>query len=74
MQHDMVESMRTVTIKDILTDRQIKLAMMLKTARAIHDEIIKPNIETINRRLGQENDPMYLAYAVEYAIGQHKTH
>lgn len=46
--------------------------MKLKTAKQIHDEVIKPNISTINKLLGQENDPMYLAYAVEYALGHNK--
>jgi hypothetical protein len=66
--------MKTVKLSDFLTQRQIKLAMKLKTARQIHDEVIKPNIKAINKVLGQENDPMYLAYAVEYAIGQYKMH
>lgn len=64
--------MKQVSIGDFLTDREINLAIRLKTARAICDEIIKPNIQRINRALGQENDPMYLAYAVEYAVTKFK--
>jgi hypothetical protein len=33
------------------------------------EQIICPNLERINRTLGQENDPMHLAYAVEYVLG-----
>ena len=36
--------------------------------KRIRDEIIKPNIDRINKALGQENDPDYLAYAVEYSM------
>jgi hypothetical protein len=62
--------MRNITLKDFLTDREILRAMELKTAKEICEHVIKPSIERINRTLGQKNDPMYLAYAVEYAITQ----
>lgn len=57
-----------ITIDQFLTPAQIKLSANLKTARAICDQVITPNIATINQKLGQENDPMYLAYAVEYVL------
>lgn len=65
-------------IADILqTDAQQKAAVKLYKearpgtfARRCAEEIIKPNIEAINKKVGQENDPLYLAYAVEYAISQ----
>jgi len=63
-----------VRLTDFLTKKQIALAMELKTAKQIHDKVIQPNINTINRLLGQENDAMYLAYAVEYALTHNKTH
>jgi len=63
---------RRVYITDFLTEREIKQAQELKTARRIHDEIIKPSINRINKDLGQKNDPMYLAYVVEYVIGLSK--
>jgi hypothetical protein len=31
-------------------------------------EIIEPVIDRINKTLGQENDPTYLAYRVEYTM------
>lgn len=60
--------MKQATLKDFLTDREIRRAMELQNARAICQEIIKPAIARINRALGQENDPMYIAYVVEYAF------
>jgi hypothetical protein len=60
--------MKRITLKDFLTDREIRRAAQLKDAKKIHDEIIRPSIARINRALGQENDPMYLAYMVEYAV------
>lgn len=60
--------MKQATLKDFLTDSEIRRAMELKQARAICEEIIKPALARINRALGQENDPIYIAYAVEYAL------
>jgi len=36
--------------------------------RLIAERIIAPNLERIDRSTGQDNDAMYLAYAVEYAL------
>ena len=64
--------MRTMTLPDFLTEEQIKQAHELyKSAPAgtfaarCAKEIIEPNMTEINRRLGQENDARYLAYACE---------
>ena len=59
---------KMVTIGDFLTWAQVRKCEKLKTVKAICKEVIVPNIETINRKLGQKNDPMYLAYMVEFAI------
>ncbi len=62
-------SMRTVTLPDFLTEAQIKKATELYPNREeIREQVIKPNMTEINRKLGQENDPDYLAYAVVYVI------
>ena len=61
---------KTVTLHDFLTVDQIEKAIELGAAKAICDEIIEPNINEINQKLGQENDPMYLAYMTEYAVKQ----
>lgn len=60
--------MKQVQIKDFLTEEQLLKAAHLGKAKQICEQIIKPNIEAINKKLGQENDPMYLAYAVEYIV------
>ncbi len=65
---------RKVTIGEFLTEEQIKQAVAIfaanpsTPARELCDRLIRPNLKEINRKLGQENDPMYLAYAVEYVI------
>ena len=64
--------MKTMRITDFLTGNQVALCIKLGTAKKICEDIIKPNIEEINKKLGQENDPMYLAYAIEYAISKLK--
>lgn len=61
---------KTVTINDFLTLEEICQARCFVSAKEICRLIIEPNIGRINQSLGQENDPMFLAYAVEYAITQ----
>ncbi len=66
--------MKEITIADILTDSEIDQARKLygelkdtnTFASRVEDELIRPNIERINKKLGQENDTKYLAYCVEY--------
>ncbi len=62
--------MKSVTISQFLNDSQIKKALNLKKAKDICTHIIKPNIKEINEKLGQENDPMYLSYMVEYVLNK----
>ena len=62
--------MKTVTLGDFLTASELKLITRLKNAKAICDQVIQPNIERINKAIGQENDPMYLSYMCEYAVSQ----
>ena len=57
-----------VTINQFLTESQILKAKRLNNAKDICKEVIEPNIDSINQKLGQENDPMYLSYAVEYVL------
>lgn len=62
------------TIGDFLTDEEIAAAIRLYRASpaSFHgqcrDRIIKPNLDRINAALGQENDPDYLTYCVEFAL------
>jgi hypothetical protein len=66
---------KTISAHDFLTDTQIGEAMALwkkhrATPRAFNTavvaKVILPNMDEINRKLGQENDARYLAYALEY--------
>lgn len=66
---------KAVTIADFLTGAQVRQCIALYKeckgrgfAQLCCDQIIKPNIAEINVKLGQENDPKYLAYAVEYVM------
>jgi hypothetical protein len=61
---------RTVTIGEFLTEAQIEKCIELQKAPAICEQVIKPNLEEIDRKLGQKNDPMYLAFSVEYLINR----
>jgi hypothetical protein len=70
--------MKQITITDFLTDAEIERAIALFHARdgrgmfasTLKAEIIAPNIERINKALGQENDPLYLAYMVEFVLSK----
>lgn len=72
--------MPTITIQDFLTAQQIQECIIIyksqetegikSLAQRICDKVITPNIVSINRKLQQENDPMFLAYAVEYVLNQ----
>lgn len=66
---------KTLHLGSILTNKEMKEALKLYKKAETHQfaercaaEIIRPIIERINKDLGQENDPLYLAYCVEYAI------
>lgn len=70
--------MKTITINQFLTDAEIAQAAKLyeelkdtgRFAATVDEKIITPNIARINTALGQENDPRYLAYCVEYVMMQ----
>lgn len=64
----MTTDLRRVQLSDFLTESQIKAASTLSTAKRICEQVIVPNLTEINRKLGQENDPMYLAYMCEYVL------
>ena len=71
--------MKTMSLPQFLTAAQIAEAVRLfetqtKGADAVVEQIlervIEPNMASINAKLGQENDPRYLAYAVVYVLTQ----
>jgi hypothetical protein len=70
-------ALRQVGLTDFLTEEEIARAIELyqicaagSFARAVDAQIITPNIDRINAALGQENDPRYLAYAVDYILSK----
>jgi hypothetical protein len=60
--------MKTITLTDFLTEKQIRRAIELKDRKKVRDELIIPNMTRINEKLGQENDPDYLSFAIEYVL------
>jgi hypothetical protein len=67
---------KSITIGDILTEPEIAKAQKIfkedpaNFHRRCVEELIKPNMARINKALAQENDPSYLAYAVEFVLGK----
>lgn len=71
---------RTFSLGDLLTNAQVFAVIDIieeepaeqfdfgRAVKRVEREIIEPALPEINRRLGQENDARYLAYAVVYAI------
>lgn len=61
--------MKNVKISDFLSNSQMRACVRLgPDVIAIENQIITPNIAEINHKLGQENDPAYLAYVVHFCI------
>lgn len=63
---------KTMTLQDFLTHAEIDKAVRLGDRVKVRDQIIAPNMARINAQLGQENDPDYLAFAVEYIMKKAK--
>lgn len=66
---------KQVTLADFLDGQQIDDAISIwrrseTPAKEIADKVIAPNIGKINLKLGQENDPLYLAYMVEAVFNE----
>ncbi len=66
---------KTVALGNILTETEIKYALKLyeeadraSFAERCAAEVIRPVIDRINEATGQQNDPLYLAYTVEFAF------
>jgi hypothetical protein len=68
--------MKTFQLQDIFTDEQIQEALdMFKVtptgfAKKFAKEYVEPRIDEINKKLGQENDPVYIAYCMELSLVQ----
>jgi protein involved in sex pheromone biosynthesis len=58
----MIDQAKTVFTESMLKEYHGPIAELFKK------EVVDPNIEEINERTKQENDPLYLAYMLEYAF------
>jgi hypothetical protein len=67
---------KSFSLGEMLTDAEIQRAINIwqdggpRVARRLCDEVVRPALVEINRKTGQENDPMYLAYMLEYVFEQ----
>src|ERR1044071_2345876 len=63
--------MREITLPDFLTEDEIRQCKNLWHSDRLHfhdrvlAEVVQPNMQRINKQLGQENDASYLSYAIE---------
>ena len=63
--------MKYVSLGQFLTDDQIAECVKYHPDKnLIRDKVIIPNIEIINKKLNQENDADYLAYAIVFILGK----
>ena len=60
--------MKWATLSDLFTADELNEAIKLNIAKEICEKVVKPKMDHINKVTGQENDPMYIAYALENAI------
>lgn len=67
----------TYAITDLFTEDEIKRALELYETskpgsfnKAVTDQIVRKVIDRINATTGQENDPSYLGYMIEYVFSQ----
>ncbi len=72
-----MENVKYVALGQFLTTKELQSIAALRSTLSpmstefvdkVEKEIILPNIDRINRSLGQENDSRYLAYAVAYVF------
>lgn len=68
--------MTPVTLDQFLSPAEIQRCLRLwaslkgtgRFAAIVARDVIEPSLARINQALGQENDPRYLAYAIEYVF------
>jgi hypothetical protein len=64
--------MKTISLGELLSDEQLQECVRIhREGVDVHHRLfvlIQKAIPDINRKTGQENDPRYWAFAVEYAL------
>ena len=61
---EMIEKAKQVHVECKLKGVTTRLAEQYKT------KVVEPNLDMINKKTKQENDPLYLAYLLEYAFSK----
>lgn len=72
--------MKTINLREILHKSEWHRAVNIynenkggNVAKKLKDEIIMPAMERINNKTGQDNDPLCMAYALEYTLMSSKS-
>ena len=66
--------MKTVTLQDFLTPTEITQCVAMwdesrkNYAQRVCKAVVAVNMDRINKALGQQNDAMYLSYAIELVM------
>lgn len=63
--------MKNLHLCEIFTDDQLRTAELCLSVEELHDHVVEPNIEAINKRVGQENCSRFLSYMLAAALHPH---
>ena len=70
----MPDERRTITLAELFTDKELQRATKLFAkgfnAQIVADQVVTPVLPRINEKTGQENNALYWACALQYAISQ----
>ncbi len=62
---------KMVRIGDFVTDSMMQQIRAIgPDARRLEAEVVRPNMAEIDRKLGQKNDPTFIAYMLVFAINE----
>jgi hypothetical protein len=59
---------KEINLSEVFSVKMIEDAMECKDTKEIQSRVIEPNMAHINKVTGQENNPTYWAYAMEYVL------
>jgi hypothetical protein len=66
---------KTVSIDELFTPDELAQALAIwrrleTPAHEICEKVVKPNMARVNTKLDQENNPLYIAYMIEYVFNE----
>ena len=61
---------KEISLGEVFTEKMVEEASKCKDVTEIQKRVIEPNMARINRVTGQENDPRYWAYAMQFALNE----